>query len=216
VRNIRVLIADDHALVRAGIRALLEEFAGIEVVAEAADGRAAVGLTGERAPDVVLMDITMPDLNGLEAAARIVKQYPTTRVLVVSMHTDEVFVARALAAGATGYVIKGASESELEVAVRSVAGGQRYLSPAISQDLVSEYLRRGATERAAVDGLSPRQREVLQLIAEGRSTRAIAERLGVSVKTVESHRLQLIRRLGIRDVPGLVRIATLAGLVSLD
>lgn len=213
---IRVLLAEDHGLVRAGIRALLERIEGIEVVGEAGDGREALRLAQALHPDVVIMDLTMPELNGFEATARIAAASPRSRVLVLSMHGDEEYVAQALRFGAAGYLLKDASNAELGVAVRAVARGQRYLSPGVSQPVIEEYLSQAADAPSPVERLSPRQREILQLIAEGHATKEIARKLEISVKTVETHRGQLMKRLGVRDVPTLVRFAIRAGLVPLE
>lgn len=216
---IRVLLADDHVLVRAGIRALLHNIAGVTVVGEADDGREALRLVASLAPDVVLLDIAMPGLNGLDAAARIVKEYPRVRVIILSMHADEEYVLQALRAGATGYLLKGSRTAELELAVTAVARGDTYLSPSAARHLVAEYQQRlSAGERlpdsATQDRLTPRQREILQLIAEGRTTKEIAQTLSLSVKTIEMHRSQLMERLKIHDIAGLVRYAVRAGLVA--
>jgi DNA-binding NarL/FixJ family response regulator len=211
--TIRVLIADDHELFRAGVRGLLRGFSGIDVVAEAANGNEAVELTLRHKPDILLMDVAMPGLNGIDAAQRITGASPQTRVIILSMHTGEEHVTRALKAGATGYLLKDAQPAELERAVRLVSRGEPYLSPAVSKLLVQGYARGGDNP---LERLTSRQREVLQLIAEGHTTKAIASRLRVSVKTVETHRAQLMERLGIRDVPGLVRFAIRRGLVASD
>jgi DNA-binding NarL/FixJ family response regulator len=223
VKQIRVLLADDHALVRAGIRALLQNLAGIEVVGEADDGREALRLIGELRPDVVLMDIAMPGLNGLEAVARVAKEFPDVRVIMLSMHANEEYVLQALRSGAAGYLLKGARTAELELAVTSVAHGETYLSPAASKHVVSGYVQRtgegaggGGSEPRPTERLTPRQREILQLIAGGVTTKAIAQQLSISVKTVEMHRAQLMERLGIHDVAGLVRYAIRIGLVVPD
>ena len=210
---IRVLVADDHALFRAGVRKLLQSFEGVEVVGEAGDGQEALELSGARRPDVLLMDIGMPGLNGVEAAARLTREGPRPRVIILSMHTGEEHVLRAIRAGAAGYLLKDAKPPELEAAVRAVARGEIYLSPAISRYVV-EDVRRGGAERGPLDRLTPRQREVLQLIAEGNTTKAIASRLGLSVKTVETHRAQLMERLDVHDVAALVRLAVRLGLVE--
>lgn len=213
-RPIRVLLADDHGLVRAGLRALLEPLAGLQVVAEAADGREALGLLGAASPDVVLMDIGMRGLNGLEATAQATQQFPRVRVLVLSMHAAEEYVLRALRLGAAGYLLKDAAPAELEIAIRAVARGESYLSPGASRHLVRTLRDGGAAAGDASGPLTPRQREVLQLIAEGQSTKAIARLLDVSIKTVESHRAQLMERLDVHDVAGLVRYAIRTGVVT--
>jgi DNA-binding NarL/FixJ family response regulator len=211
---VRVLVADDHALFRAGIRKLLQSFGGIEVVGEAADGHEALRLGSTVRPDVLLMDIGMPGLNGVEAAARLTREGPPPRVIILSMHTGEEHVLRAVRAGAAGYLLKDAPPAELEAAVRAVARGEIYLSPAVSRYVVEDYVRRAAGDRSPLDRLTSRQREVLQLIAEGNTTKAIAARLGLSVKTVETHRAQLMERLEARDVAALVRLAIRVGLVE--
>jgi len=211
---IRVIVADDHSLVRAGLRALLQSLEGVQVVAEASHGREAVSLAAIHQPDVVLMDISMPELNGLEAAAQIASDSPNTRVIVLSMHTSEEYVLRALRAGAAGYLIKDAGTAELETAVRVVARGDTYLSPAVSKPVVAEYLRRVSGQDSPLEQLTPRQREVLQLLAEGHSTHTIAQKLSISAKTVEAHRAQIMGRLDIHDLAGLVRYAIRTGLVN--
>ncbi|MDB5306449.1 MAG: LuxR family transcriptional regulator [Gemmataceae bacterium] len=214
MRPIRVLLADDHDLFRAGLRALLEDLGGFEVVAEAGDGREALRLVGEHRPDVVLMDLMMPGLNGLDATARVAREFPGVRVLVLSMNAAEEFVLPAVRAGASGYVLKNARPAELEQAIRAVARGETYLTPAVSGHLIDDYRRRTAGEADSLDKLTPRQREVLQLVAEGHSTKEIARRLGVSVKTVETYRSQLMDALDIHDIAGLTRYAIRKGLVS--
>ena len=220
---IRIVLADDHTLVRAGIRALLQGIHEVEVVAEADDGREAIALTAQLRPDIVLLDIAMPKLNGLEAAARLTKEFPDVRVIILSMHANEEYVLQSLRAGAAGYLLKGARAAELELAVTSVARGESYLSPAASKHVIGDYVQRAAgeapanqDERRAAERLTPRQREILQLIAEGHSTKEIAQILNISVKTAESHRAQLMERLNIHDVAGLVRYAIRAGLVDSD
>ena len=213
MRPIRVVLAEDHALVRAGIRSLLEKLVGIEVVGEAADGHAALELAAATAPDVLMLDVSMPGLNGLEASARAVRRFPRTRVLVLSMHANEEYVQRALEGGARGYLLKDAGAEELELALRAVARGETYLSPAVSKQVIAGYVRRTRVP-GSLEGLSPRQREVLQLIAEGHTTKQIAHRLGVGVKTVETHRTQLMKSLDIHEIAGLVRYAIRVGLVS--
>jgi DNA-binding NarL/FixJ family response regulator len=220
VKKTSVLLAEDHALVRAGFRALLQDLPDVQVVAEAADGRRALQLIEQLRPDIVLMDISMPGLNGLEATARVVRDYPETRVIILSMHTAEEYVLQALQAGAAGYLIKDADPLEFPLAVRAVAQGKTYLSPAISRTVIQAYARRtqGDPAKAGESGpfqvLTPRQREVLQLIAEGRTSQEIAIILTISVKTVERHRYEIMNRLELHDLASLVRYAIQAGLVE--
>jgi DNA-binding NarL/FixJ family response regulator len=210
--TIRIVLADDHALVRAGIRALLDRIAGVEVVGEAANGREAVKLVHEHAPDVALLNISMPELNGLEATAQITSAYPRTKVVILSLHADEEYVRRALSQGASGYLVKSADAAELELAVRAASRGDVWLSPSISKSIVRSLLARKPGDEP-FEVLTPRQREVLQLVAEGLTSKEVADRLGVSVKTIESHRAQLMKRLGVSNVPGLVRSAIRLGVV---
>ncbi|MBI3330371.1 MAG: response regulator transcription factor [Nitrospinae bacterium] len=212
----RVILAEDHTLVRAGIRALLENLAGIEVVGEAGDGYEALRLIALHQPDVVVMDIGMPKLNGLEATARVARDYPKTRVIILSMHLNEEYVLRALHAGAAGYLLKDAGTAELELALKAVAGGDTYLSPPVSKRVISSYVRRVERLVDPLERLTPRQREILQLIAEGHTAKNIAQLLNVSQNTVETHRAQLMERLDIHDVAGLVRYAMRRGLVTLE
>jgi DNA-binding NarL/FixJ family response regulator len=209
----RILLVDDHALVRAGIRALLESLPRLEVVGETGDGLEAVRLVREIAPDVILLDITLPGLNGLEVAARVARLGVGTRVLVLSMHASPEYAARAFAAGAAGYLIKDSAFDELATALEEISVGRRYLSRAIDAAQVAEFERRAASGESSLDVLTPRQRQILQLVAEGLGTRQIAERLFLSVKTVETHRAQIMQRLDIHDVPGLVRFAIRHGLL---
>jgi len=215
-RRIRVLLADDHTLVRAGIRALLQEIADVEVVAEAADGREALQLAQAHAPNLVLMDISMKGLNGIDATAQIRSVLPQVRVIILSMHAAEEHVGQALRAGAAGYLLKDSATQELALAVAAVMRGESYLSPPISKQLVDRYVQQRAGDSSPQAVLTLRQREILQLVAEGKSTKEIAHRLRLSVKTIESHRTQLMERLQIFDVPGLVRYAVRNGLVSSD
>jgi DNA-binding NarL/FixJ family response regulator len=214
-----VLIADDHPLVRGGLRMLIERSTRFEVVAEASDGREAAELARRLSPDIVVLDVSMPVLNGLDAIPLIRRDTPRARVIVLSMHAAEATVVAALRAGASGYVVKAEAADEIVAAVEAVADGRRYLSPQVGEHLRA-VLARGAdavdAEAAALAGLTQRQREVLQQIAEGRPTREIADRLCLSVKTVETHRAELMRRLGIHDVAGLTRLAIRAGLVSAE
>lgn len=213
MNTIRILLADDHTLLRAGIRSLLEKMAGVEVVAEAADGREALDLIKTHQPNMVLMDIAMAGLNGLDATARIVREFPNVRVIILSMHANEEYVLQTLRAGASGYLLKDAATAELELAIQAVARRDTYLSPAISRRVIEDYLGRISGKRSPSEQLTPRQREILQLIAEGKTTKEIAFLLKLSVKTVETHRAQLMDRLDVHDVPGLVRQAMRMGLV---
>jgi DNA-binding NarL/FixJ family response regulator len=221
MKPIRVLLADDHVLVRAGIRSLVQSLDGIEVVAEASDGREALNFIKTYHPDIVLMDIVMSGLNGLEAAARATKEFPGVRIIILSMHTNEEYIVQALRAGASGYLLKEAVPAELELALRAVARGETYLSPAVSKHVIADYLRRVGGEAATsgapvspIDLLTPRQREILQLIAESHTTKQTAVLLNLSVKTVETHRTQLMERLDIHDIAGLVRYAIGIGLIT--
>ncbi len=211
---IRVLLADDHALVRAGIRSLLDKIPGVEVVGEASNGQEALEIVKSELPNLVLMDIEMPELSGLEALPRIVKTFPKTKVAILSAYATEEYVSRALRSGASGYMLKNAAPVELELLINSVVHDQTYLSPVVSRIIVNTYMERAAAEVNPLEQLTPRQREILQLIAEGKNTKEIAHRLAIGVKTVETHRLQLMARLDIHDVPGLVRYAIREGLVS--
>jgi DNA-binding NarL/FixJ family response regulator len=209
----RVLLADDHDLVRAGIRSLLEKMPEIEVIAETGNGREAIELTKNLLPDVILMDIAIPGLNGLEALARLSKELPAVKVIILSMYANEEYVLQALRAGACGYLLKDVAVSELELALRAVTRGETHLSSRISRQVIGNYLERLGNESSWREELTPRQREIIQLIAEGNSTKDIAFLLKVSVKTVEAHRAQVMARLSIHDVVGLVRYAMRAGLV---
>jgi len=201
---------------RAGIRALLGALPEVEVVGEASTGPEALALAESLRPDLVLLDISMPELNGLEVARRLLKGDPKRRIIFLSMHTDAVYVRRALQAGASGYLVKGADVPELSLAIRAVMRGESYLSPAVSNDLIGELRRSDSREATPLEMLTPRQREILQLVTEGHSTKDIARRLDLSVKTVEAHRSILMQRLDIHDLPGLVRFAIRHGLTSPD
>ena len=211
--KVRVLLAEDHQLVRAGIHALLDKMAGVSVVAEVSDGQAAVKAVEMQQPYLVLMDIAMPGLNGLEAAGRIAKSWPKVKVVILSMHANEEYLRQALKAGVKGYLLKGADIQELELAIRTVSRGEPYLTPSVARYAIEAYQHEGARPLNPLDRLSPRQREILQLIAEGHSTKEIAFRLSLSAKTVETHRSLLMERLDIHDVAGLVRFAIQVGLV---
>jgi DNA-binding NarL/FixJ family response regulator len=212
-KKTRIMLADDHQLIRAGFRALLKQMPAVEVVAEAADGREALELFKKHRPDVVFIDIAMPKLNGLEAIARITREFPNAMVVVLSMHANQEYVMQAIQAGARGYLIKDDAVSELKAAIKGVTAGELYLSPNISKNLTPGDLEKVGVRYDPLAKLTTRQREILQLIAEGNNTKEIAFLLKVSVKTVEAHRTQLMHRLGINDIPSLVRQAMRSGLV---
>ena len=214
---IRVLLADDHALVMAGIRALVEELGTTQIIAEANNGRDAVALAKQHRPDLVIMDISMKDLNGIEATAQIMAEVPSTRVLILSMHTTEDFVRRAIKAGAAGYLVKDSAPLDLKMAIAAVLRDEIYLSPRVSKHVVAGFLHgKPHQDESSMDALTARQREVLQMVAEGKSTKEIAYQLNVSVKTVETHRAALMDRLDIHDIAGLVLYAVRHGLISVD
>lgn len=214
-QNLRFIIAEDHTLVREGFRSLLGDIEGVEVVAEAGDGRLAVELAEKHKPDMMLMDIAMPEMNGLEATAHLTKELPGIKVIILSMYATEEYVLQALRAGASAYLLKNADGSELEKAIRMVQRGETYLSQAISEHVAS-YIRRAGTETSPLERLTLRQREILQLIAEGYSTRNIASKLHLSEKTVETHRANLMKTLEIYDIPSLVRFAIRTGIITAD
>jgi DNA-binding NarL/FixJ family response regulator len=209
---IRILLVDDHVLVRAGIRALLESVEGVAVVAEASDGREAVALARQHQPDLVVMDISMQGLNGIEATEAILSEAPAMKVLMLSVHAGEEIVRRALRAGASGYVAKDSLPAELRLALEAIERGEMYLSPRIARCLVTVLVH----GESALESLTLRQREVLQMIAEGKTTRDIAAALDLSVKTIETHRAALMDRLGIHDVAGLVTFAARHHLIAID
>src|SRR6516225_8932916 len=216
MRKIRILLADDHQLMRSGVRLMLEREPDLAVVGEASDGREAVSLTKSLKPEVVVMDIGMPNLNGIEAAQQMTEEDPDLAIVMVSMHSDESYVLRALKAGARGYLLKDSAEADLIKAVHAVAGGKSFFSPAVSKVLLDDYvrkLRRSGTEDA-YDLLTPREREVLQLIAEGKSNKDIANLLNLSVYTVESHRANLMEKLNVRGLPELILYAVRKGIIS--
>jgi len=212
----RVVLADDHALVRAGIRALLEKMPHVEVIGEAGTGREALEIVRSKRPNLVLLDIAMAELSGLEALPRMVKDFPGVKVIILSAHANEEYVIRALRSGACGYMLKDAATAELKLAITSVVQGKTYLSPSISRTVIDSYLQRVGGDPSPLARLTARQREILQLIAEGTNTKEIAYTLGISVKTAEAHRSQLMNRLDIHDVAGLVRYAIRTGLVSAE
>jgi DNA-binding NarL/FixJ family response regulator len=212
--TIRVVLADDHTLVRAGIRSLLESFEGIEVVGEAGSGVAALQLVDVYRPAVVLLDIGMPGMGGLEVLGHLSRMRAPVHPLMLSMHRDAEYVVEALRAGAVGYLLKDSAVSELEVAVRTTARGERYLSPAIAESMAEDFIvRRTSTTADAFAQLTPRQREILQLVALGLTSKEIAQKLGVSYRTVEVHRTHLMRRLNVHDVASLVRLAISVGMI---
>ena len=216
MRKIRVLLADDHQRLRSGIRLMLERETDLSVVGEANDGREAVALAKSLRPDVVVMDIGMANLNGIEAAQQMTGDSPEIAVVMLSMHSDESYVLRALKAGARAYLLKDSAEADLIKAVHAVAGGKSFFSPAVSKVLLDDYvrkLRRSGTEDA-YDLLTPREREVLQLIAEGKSNKDIANLLNLSVYTVESHRSNLMEKLNVRGLPELILYAVRKGIIS--
>lgn len=217
MKQVRVLLVDDHTLVRAGIRALVEAIEGVRIVAEAGNGREALALAKAHSPDVVIMDISMKELNGIDATARIVAEMPGARVLILSMHVAEEFVKRAIKAGASGYLVKDSAPMELGIALEALMRGEMYLSSRVSRQLLAFLAEPGAPEsESTLDSLTLRQREVLQMIAEGKSTKEIAAVLEVSVKTIETHRAAVMTRLGIHDIAGLVMFAARNNLIAIE
>jgi DNA-binding NarL/FixJ family response regulator len=223
-KPVRVLLVENHMLVRAGVASLLRNLPNVAVVDQAADGLEALNLIKESRPTLVVTDIAMPNLNGMEMLARITKEYPGVRVLMLSMYADEEHVRHALQLGAAGFLSKDSTPAELAMAIKVVSQGKIYLSPKITSVMLNDYLRRlqGRNPKSVPQGraplthLTPRQREVLQLVAEGRSTKEIATLLKMKVKTVEVHRAQLMKRLDIHDTAGLVRYAVRYGIVTLE
>jgi len=221
IKLIRVMIVDDHNLVRAGFISLLKNLSGIQVVAEAGEGYEALRLIKEKKPDIVLLDISMPGLNGLEVADRVNKEFPEVRIIFLSMYLNEEYVMQAIRSGAAGYLLKDSKTEELELAVRSVARGETYLSPPVSKQVIEDYINRldktrpVKHESGGYERLTPRQIEVVQLITEGCTTKEIAYRLNVSIKTVDAHRTQIMQRLDIHDIAGLVRYAIRMGIVKI-
>jgi two-component system response regulator NreC len=213
---IRIALADDHTVLRAGLKSLLERQRDFEVVGEASDGRELLHIVDEAIPDVVITDIGMPKLNGAEATSQIVAKHPSTRVIVLSMHSDEAYVLRALKAGARGYLVKESAEADLMTAIRTVHSGKAFFSPSVSALLVEDYVRQ-MRDRGVEDSyelLSTREREVLQLIAEGKTNKEIANLLGLSVYTVETHRGNILQKLNLHSVPELILYAVRKGVIS--
>jgi DNA-binding NarL/FixJ family response regulator len=216
--NISVLLADDHAVVRDGLRMILESQADIQVLDTAADGRQAVGKARKLKPDVMVIDIAMPELNGIEATHQILQENPSIRVVILSMHATPEYIFRTLEAGALGYLLKESASLEVIAAVRAAFAGQRYLSRRISNTLVDDYLRlqKGMPEYDPLQSLTGREREVLQLVVEGHTSEEIADHLALSPKTVASYRSRLMKKLGLDDLPSLIKFAILHGITSLE
>lgn len=215
--KVRILLADDHEIVRDGLRSLIEKYPGMEVVAEAADGRTAVRLAKELSPDLIIMDISMPDLNGIEATHQIVAHSPRGKILILSMHSDARFVKQLFAAGAAGYLLKDCATEELMNAIRTVAANQIYLSPRITRFVLAEYLgKQPIAEVSVFSVLTAREREVLQMMAEGKTTKEIAYSLNISVKTVEAHRQKIMEKSNIHSIAELTKYAIREGLTSLE
>jgi two-component system, NarL family, response regulator NreC len=215
VDEVRVLLGDDHTVLRQGLRKILEDRRDLRVVAEAGNGRDAVREAIEQNPDVAVLDIGMPLLNGIEATRQIVRRAPGVRILILSMHSDQAYVTQAVQAGARGYLLKESAGSELIAAIAAVAAGKTFFSPAVAQVVFDDYVRslseRGITDR--YDALSEREREVLQLVAEGKSSKEIADVLSISPATVETHRTHLLQKLGLRNTAEVVRYAARRGIV---
>ena len=210
----RILLVDDHKILRDGICSLLKEYDDMEVVGEAADGRTAIRLVEELSPDVVIMDISMPDVNGIDATRKIISDRPKVKIIALSMHYDKQFISEIFKAGASGYLIKESAFDELEHAVRVVMDGKTYINPQIASLVVESLVTQSTPSAQAFSLLTEREREVLQLIAEGKSTKQIARDLNVSAKTVESHRRQVMGKLNIRNVAELTKYAIREGLTS--
>lgn len=215
--SVKILLADDHKIVRDGLRALLERQPGHEVVGEAENGRAILGLATETPADVVIMDVGMPDLNGIDATRQLKALVPEIRVIALSMHSDKRFVSEMFRAGASGYLLKDSAFEELSRALEVVLGGQIYLSPEITGTIIRDYVGQSSSgDSSPFAVLSPREREVFQLVAEGRSSRQIASHLNVSVKTIDTHRQQIMQKLDVRNLADLIKMAIREGLTSLE
>lgn len=218
-REIRLMIADDHTIVRQGLKKLIEEEDGLEVVGEAVDGRDAVSKALDLMPDIIIMDLSMPGLHGLEATRQIIKRLPKAKVLILSMHKNDAYVQQALRAGASGYILKDSASEEVLGAIRSVSRGDSFLSPAISRVVIDDYLRLcapGGGTRSLYDKLTVREREIFQLLAEGNKNQQIADQLHVSVKTVETHRAHIMDKLNLNNIAELVKYAIEIGIVQID
>ena len=213
---IRIVIADDHALVRTGLRTLLQYMPDVQIVGEAGTGVEALKLVEQHQPNIAIVDVAMPELNGIEVTERVAEKFPHVRVLILSMHKTEDYARRALRAGAAGYLLKDSDTAEYQLAIHAIAAGDSYLSPAIAKHLVANFARADASQPDSLERLTSRQREVLQLIAEGHSRQTIAEKLNISVKTFDGLRAELMERLEIYDTAGLVRYAIQKGLVNLE
>ena len=216
--KVRIILADDHNIVREGLRSLIEKELGMEVVGEADNGRTTVKLAMDLKPDMIIMDVSMPDLNGIEATRQITHELPDIKVLALSMHSDKRFVAGILKAGASGYLLKDCAFEEMAGAIRAVADGGTYLSPGVAGAVIQDYVRRlsDSDTPMVTSTLTPREREVLQLLAEGNSTKEVAARLNVSIKTVETHRRQLMDKLDIHSIAALTKYAIREGLTALE
>jgi len=216
LRRLRVLLADDHNLIRAGLRLVISQEPDFQVVGEAGNGRQAVEMAREMKPDVVVMDIGMPDLNGIEACRQILSDLPDTHVVMLSMHSDEGYVLRALKAGARAYLLKDSAEADLARAIRAAASGKSFFSPSVAKLLLDDYIRK--LERTGAEDsyelLTPREREILQLVAEGKSSKDIANLLTLSVYTVETHRANILQKLNLKSVAELILYAVRKGIIS--
>lgn len=214
--NIKIMVVDEHKILREGLATLIAKQPNMEIVGEATDGREALDLVKKNTPDLILMDVTMPNLNGIEATRQIKSKNPEIEIIALSLHSDRRFVLGMIGAGASGYLIKQCTFDELVLAINTVMAGKKYLSPEISNILVEEFARKDSKEKAIIDSkLTPREKEILQLLAEGKNTKEIASNLSISVKTVETHRRHIKRKLKTSSVAELTKIAIKEGLTSL-
>jgi two-component system response regulator NreC len=216
MNKIRIVLADDHTVIRAGLRLLLERQPDLVVVGEAEDGRQTVELADAEKPDVIVMDIAMPNLNGIEAARQIIGKHPRTAVVILSMHSDESYVMRALKAGARAYLLKDSAEADLIRAVRAVCEGKSFFSPAVSKMLLEDYIRQlqDRGEEDSYELLTTREREILQLLAEGKTNKEVATVLNLSLYTVETHRAHILQKLGLHSIPDLILYAVRKGIIG--